>query len=84
MSTASADSSGAGLHCVVVGAGIVGACCAWQLQRRGMQVTLIDSEAPGQSTSFGNAGCISKTSVFPFSYPGVIRKLPGWLSYNFV
>jgi len=79
VSTASADSSGAGLHCVVVGAGIVGACCAWQLQRRGMQVTLIDSEAPGQSTSFGNAGCISKTSVFPFSYPGVIRKLPGWL-----
>jgi D-amino-acid dehydrogenase len=63
----------------VIGAGIVGSSCAWHLQRRGAQVSLIDSEMPGQSTSFGNAGCISKTSVFPFSYPGVIRKLPGWL-----
>lgn len=68
-----------GLHCVVIGAGIVGSSCAWHLQRRGARVTLIDSELPGLSTSFGNAGCISKTSVFPFSYPGVIRKVPGWL-----
>lgn len=65
---------------VVIGAGIVGASCAWRLQRDGARVTLIDSELPGQSTSFGNAGCISKTSVFPFSHPGVIRRLPGWLS----
>jgi len=68
-----------GPHCVVVGAGIVGSSCAWHLQRRGARVTLVDSERPGQATSFGNAGCISKTSVFPFSYPGVILKLPGWL-----
>ena len=68
-----------GMRCVVVGAGIVGSSCAWHLQRRGARVTLVDSELPGQSTSFGNAGCISKTSVFPFSYPGVIRKVPGWL-----
>jgi D-amino-acid dehydrogenase len=66
-------------HCIVIGAGIVGSSCAWQLKRRGARVTLIDSELPGQSTSFGNAGCISKTSVFPFSYPGVARKVPGWL-----
>jgi len=66
-------------HCLVIGAGIVGSCCAWQLQRRGARVTLIDHDLPGQSTSFGNAGCISKTSVFPFSYPGVVRKVPGWL-----
>lgn len=63
----------------MVGAGTVGASCAWFLQRKGAQVTLIDSRLPGQATSFGNAGCISRTSVFPFSYPGVIRKLPGWL-----
>jgi len=63
----------------VIGAGIVGSSCAWALQRRGAAVTLVDFEQPGQQTSFGNAGCISKTSVFPFSYPGVARKLPGWL-----
>lgn len=78
MSTASAD-NGRGMRCVVVGAGTVGASCAWHLQRRGAQVTLIDSELPGQSTSFGNAGCISETSVFPFSHPGVLRKVPKWL-----
>jgi D-amino-acid dehydrogenase len=66
-------------RCIVVGAGIVGSCCAWFLQRRGARVTLIDSQRPGESTSFGNAGCISKTSVFPFSVPGVIRKVPVWL-----
>jgi D-amino-acid dehydrogenase len=49
------------------------------LQRRGAQVTLIDPVEPGQSTSFGNAGCISPSSISPFSYPGAIRKVPGWL-----
>ena len=66
-------------HCIVVGAGIVGASCAWHLVRKGARVTLIDSELPGQSTSFGNAGCICRASVFPFSHPGAIWKVPGWL-----
>jgi len=65
--------------CIVIGAGIVGSCCAWHLQRRGMQVTLVDPVPPGQSCSFGNAACISASSVIPYSYPGVIRRLPGWL-----
>jgi D-amino-acid dehydrogenase len=65
--------------CIVVGAGIIGSCCAFHLQRRGIQVALIDSEQPGQSTSFGNAGGIAWTTPFPFSYPGAIRKVPGWL-----
>lgn len=68
-----------GNHCVVIGAGIVGASCAWHLQRKGLEVTLVDSELPGQSCRFGNAGCISSTSVILFSYPGVIKKIPGWL-----
>lgn len=34
---------------------------------------------PGQSTSYGNAGCISPSSIYPFSYPGAIRQVPGWL-----
>jgi len=66
-------------HCVVVGAGIVGSACAWHLRHRGAEVTLIDSELPGHSTSFGNAGCISPSSIYPFSYPGAIKQVPGWL-----
>ena len=68
-----------GKHCVVIGAGIIGSSCAWHLQRKGIQVTLIDHKLPGQSCSFGNASCLSTSSVIPFSYPGMIRKVPGWL-----
>ena len=66
-------------HCVVIGAGIVGASCAWHLQRNGQQVTLIDPELPGQSCSSGNASCIATSGVIPFSYPGLIKKVPGWM-----
>ena len=66
-------------HCVVIGAGIVGASCAWHLQRKGLKVTLIDHLPPGQSCSSGNAACISTSSVIPFSYPGLIWKVPGWI-----
>ena len=66
-------------HCVVIGAGIIGASCAWHLQRKGLKVTLIDHVLPGQSCSSGNAACISASSVIPFSYPGMISKVPGWL-----
>ncbi len=66
-------------HCVVIGAGIIGASCAWHLRRKGLQVTLVDHELPGQSCSSGNASCISASSVIPFSYPGLIKKVPGWM-----
>ncbi len=66
-------------HCIVIGAGIVGSSCAWHLIRKGARVTLIDSEWPVQGASSGNAGCLCKSSVFPFSHPGAIRKVPGWL-----
>lgn len=64
---------------MVIGAGIVGSACAWELTTQGHAVTLVDPELPGQSTSFGNAGCISPNAVIPFSYPGVMRQVPGWL-----
>jgi len=63
----------------VIGAGIVGASCAWHLQRRGARVTVVDHVQPGQATSFGNAGCISPSSIYPFSFPGAIKQVPGWL-----
>ena len=58
---------------VVIGAGIVGVCVAWQLTRRGAEVTLIDRDAPGLGCSFGNAGALSFGSVAPLAMPGVTR-----------
>jgi D-amino-acid dehydrogenase len=66
-------------HCVVIGAGIIGASCAWHLQRKGLQVTLIDPLSPGASCSYGNASCIATSGVVPSSSPGVLKKVPGWM-----
>lgn len=63
----------------VLGAGIVGLCCALSLAERGHKVRVIDREAPGRATSYGNAGIISPWSIVPQSMPGLWRKIPGLL-----
>lgn len=63
----------------IIGAGIVGICCALSLQRRGYRVRLMDRGAPGQATSFGNAGVISPWSIVPQAMPGILKSLPGML-----
>ncbi|MDA4848456.1 NAD(P)/FAD-dependent oxidoreductase [Hoeflea poritis] len=63
-------------HIVVIGAGIVGVSAAIWLTRSGLQVTLIDRAAPGQGTSFGNAGVLASCSVVPVTAPGLAFKGP--------
>lgn len=63
----------------IIGAGIVGICCALSLQERGAKVRLIDRSAPGQETSFGNAGVISPWSVVPQAVPGIWKSIPSML-----
>lgn len=64
---------------LIVGAGIVGICCASYLQRAGFDVTVVDRLAPGEGCSFGNAGNISPGAVVPYSMPGTLWSVPGWL-----
>ena len=66
-------------HVVVIGAGVVGLCCASHLQQRGHRVTLIDPRPPGEYCSFGNAGCFSRASCVPLGLPGMWKKVPAWL-----
>lgn len=66
-------------HCLVIGAGAVGASCALQLVDAGHRVTLVDRLEPGMGTSYGNAACISPSQVGPYSYPGVWKNIPRWL-----
>jgi D-amino-acid dehydrogenase len=61
---------------IVIGAGIVGVSSALHLQRQGFQVTMVDRLAPGQGTSFGNAGVLGPSSVVPVPTPGIIKKIP--------
>lgn len=53
----------------VLGAGIVGVAVALQLARRGLSVVLIDRRAPGEETSYGNAGIIEGNTIFPPAFP---------------
>ncbi|MHA1158944.1 MAG: NAD(P)/FAD-dependent oxidoreductase, partial [Alphaproteobacteria bacterium] len=66
-------------HVTVVGAGIIGMCAASYLQRAGRKVTMIDSVAPGDGCSFGNAGGLSPGACVPLALPGVLKQVPNLL-----
>ena len=63
----------------VIGAGIVGVCCALHLQREGFKVRLVDKGEPGMKASFGNSGSFGTASCVPFAMPGVLKKVPKML-----
>ena len=63
----------------VIGAGMVGTCCALYLQSEGFEVTLIDRSGPGEGASSGNLGGFGVASCPPLAMPGVLRKVPGML-----
>ena len=57
---------------VVVGAGVVGTCCALEAAMRGHRVRLIDPRAPGTGTSFGTSLAIpDRSSENPVPPPGI-------------
>lgn len=61
----------------VVGAGVVGCATAFELQRAGHEVTLVDEQAgPGLGTSFANGAQLSYSYVEPFANPATFRALP--------
>lgn len=56
---------------IVLGAGIVGTSIALHLAKRGRAVALVDRQAPGLGTSYGNAGIIEGNTIFPQAFPGL-------------
>jgi D-amino-acid dehydrogenase len=60
---------------IVLGAGIVGTSVALQLAKRGLGVALVDRRAPGEETSYGNAGVIEGNTVFPPAFPASLAAL---------
>ena len=63
----------------MVGAGIIGVAIAFELQRRGKQVVLVDCNEPGRGASFGNMASIAVTEFMPASRPSVWAQMPKWL-----
>lgn len=64
---------------VVVGAGIIGTSLAYELQKRGRQVILLDKGEVGRGASYGNMASIAVTEFMPASRPSVWRQIPGWM-----
>jgi D-amino-acid dehydrogenase len=60
---------------IVLGAGIVGTSIALQLAKRGLGVGLVDRQAPGEETSYGNAGIIEGNTIFPPAFPSRFSRL---------
>jgi glycine/D-amino acid oxidase-like deaminating enzyme len=58
---------------LVIGAGIVGLCTAYELVKGGWDVSLFDPQPPGSQCSSGNAGALSSGSVAPLAMPGAIK-----------
>ncbi len=64
------------MHVIVIGAGIVGVCTAYWLNRHGMQVTVVDHRSGiAQASSFGNAGILAAGYASPWAAPGMPRLL---------
>jgi D-amino-acid dehydrogenase len=56
--------------CIILGAGMVGIGAALHIQARGRTVALVDKHTmAGEETSFGNAGLIERSSIFPYMFP---------------
>ena len=64
----------------VIGAGIVGMATAACLRRDGHDVTVVTQHPPGEYCSFGNAGMLNSAGCVPQPMPGVIWKVPGYLT----
>jgi D-amino-acid dehydrogenase len=58
----------------VVGAGVVGLACAWELRRRGADVVVLERAGVGEGVSRGNTGWVSPSFTYPLPAPGMVRE----------
>ncbi len=64
---------------VVIGAGVIGVCTAYELSKLGRSVRLIDQGNVCSGSSYGNAGLIVPSHCVPLSEPGVITQGLKWM-----
>ncbi|MBP2236512.1 D-amino-acid dehydrogenase [Sinorhizobium kostiense] len=64
----------------IVGGGIVGVCSAIALQDEGYSVELVDRGLETEAASYGNCGLLAVGEIVPISKPGILPKVPKWLS----
>ncbi len=57
---------------VVIGGGVIGAMCAWNLSQAGCDVTIVERRQFGAACSHGNCGYVSPSHILPLTRPGQI------------
>jgi D-amino-acid dehydrogenase len=67
------------MHIGIIGGGIIGLSSAYYLNRAGHQVTIIDKSDLLDGCSFGNAGMVVPSHIFPLAAPGMIAKGIRWM-----
>lgn len=67
---------------LIIGGGIIGASCAYELSRRGAKVALIDKGQIGHACSYGNAGWLTPCFAMPLPMPGMLLKSMKWLLHK--
>ena len=58
----------------VVGAGVVGLACAWELRRAGADVVVLERGTVGAGVSRGNTGWVCPSFTYPLPAPGMVRE----------
>src|SRR5438552_6793206 len=58
---------------LVVGGGVIGAACAYYLNRAGWKVTVVDRGGFGQGCSHANCGYVCPSHVLPLAVPGAVQ-----------
>lgn len=66
-------------NAVVIGGGVVGLACAFALQRKGMDVTVIDAGPRELAASHVNAGWVCPTLCEPVPAPGLTTTSAKWM-----
>lgn len=65
---------------MVVGGGAIGVCCAYELARRGVEVTLLErGEELAAGASSGNAGLLCPSHSAPIANPDSVRNGMRWM-----
>src|SRR5437762_2734654 len=65
---------------LILGSGLIGVTTAYELGKRGHEVTVIDRQPEsGAETSYANGGQLSYSHAEPWASPHVLSKLPKWM-----
>jgi len=67
------------MNVTIIGGGVIGLNCAYYLQKKGFQVTVIDKGELKDGCSFGNMGYISPSHFVPLASPGIIAQGLKWM-----